>query len=130
MNNDVRDRLIIARETLEEAQILFDNQRYPATVERTYFTIEHAAAAMLLHEGMKVETHYGVKVKFGEIFAKTGRVERRFGTMVADAYDLRIDAEYVSAARSGISRGVAEEQLRTATDFLKMAEVFVRGQNS
>ncbi len=82
MNKDTRDLLMIARETLEEAQIMFENQRYPATVERTYFTIEHAAAAMLLHEGIKAETHYGVKVKFGEVFAKTGRVGRRFGTIL------------------------------------------------
>ena len=79
MNKDVRDLLTIARETLEEAHIMFEKQRYPATVERTYFTIEHAAAAMLLGEGIKTETHYGVKVKFGELFAKTGKVERRIG---------------------------------------------------
>jgi uncharacterized protein (UPF0332 family) len=57
MNKDVRDLLTIARETLEEAQIMFEKQRYPATVERTYFTIEHAAAAMLLGKGIKTETH-------------------------------------------------------------------------
>jgi hypothetical protein len=126
MNKEIWDLLKVARETLEDARVLFQNQRYPATVERTYFAIEHAASAMLLHEGLKVETHYGVKVKFGEVFAKIGKVEKRFGRILSRAYDLRFGAEYVPAKRAGISREVAEEQLRTASEFLEMAEGFLK----
>lgn len=127
MDKDAQDLLQVAHEALEEARILFEKQRYPGTVERTYFSILHAASSMLLHVGVKAERHYGVKVKFGEVFAKGGKVERRFGRMLSEAYDLRVDAEYVPAARSGISREVAEEQLRMASDFLEMAENFLKG---
>jgi uncharacterized protein (UPF0332 family) len=126
MNKDIQDLLTVARETLEDARALFEKQRYPGTVERTYFTILHAASAMLLHAGVKTGSHYGVKIKFAEAFVKGGTIERRFGRMLSDAYDLRLDAEYVPAARSGISREVAEEQLRMASDFLEMAENFLK----
>jgi uncharacterized protein (UPF0332 family) len=126
MTKEVHDLLQIAHETLEDARVLFDKHRYPGTAERTYFAILHAASAMLLHTGVRAETHYGVKIKFGEIIAKSGKVDRRFGKILSETYDLRLDAEYVPEARSGISREVAEEQLTKAAEFLGMAEDFIR----
>jgi len=126
MTKEVHDLLQIAHETLEDAKILFGNQRYPATVERTYFAVLHAASAMLLHMGVRAETHYGVKIKFGETIAKPGKVERRFGKILSETYDLRLDAEYVPEARSGITREIAEEQLTKAAEFLDMAMDFIK----
>jgi len=77
---------------------------------------------MLLHAGVRAESHYGVKMKFGEVFAKSGKVERRFGKILSETYDLRLDAEYIPEARGGITQAVAEEQLTKAMEFLRMAE--------
>ena len=87
----------------------------------------YAASAMLLDIGLKVESHYGVKVKFGEMFVKTEKVDRRCGETLAHAYDLRQDADYDLGTRAGITRQVAEGEYRKASDFLRMAEQFLKG---
>jgi uncharacterized protein (UPF0332 family) len=125
MSTDAYELLEIAGETLEDARALFEKGRYPGTVERTYFAILHAASAMLLHAGVAAGTHYGVKIKFAEVFVKSGKVEKRYGRMLSDAYDLRLDAEYTAEARRGITREDAQEQLDKASSFIEMATKFV-----
>ena len=70
MNEDIELYLQTARETLEDASILISQRRFPAAVSRAYHAMFYAASAMLLDIGLKVESHYGVKVKFGEMFVK------------------------------------------------------------
>jgi uncharacterized protein len=123
---DIQGLLQTARERLEDARILFEKQRYQGTAERAYFAIFHAASAMLLHVGISAKTHDGVKIKFGELFVRSGKVERRFGKILSKAYDLRVDTEYVRTAGIAITREVAEEQLQRASEFLDMAERYIR----
>jgi len=40
---------------------------------------------MLACRGVKVESHEGAKIKFGELFARTDEVPREFGRMLNDA---------------------------------------------
>ena len=127
MNEDIELYLQTARETLEDASILICQRRFPAAVSRAYHAMFYAASAMLLDIGLKVESHYGVKVKFGEMFVKAEKVDRRFGEMLAHAYDLRQDADYDLGTRAGITRQVAEREYRKASDFLRMAEQFLKG---
>ena len=127
MNEDIELYLQTARETLDDASILISQRRFPAAVSRAYYAMFYAASAMLLSVGLKVESHYGVKVKFGEMFVKAEKVDRRFGEMLAHAYDLRQDADYDLGTRAGITRQVAEREYRKASDFLRMAEQFLKG---
>jgi uncharacterized protein (UPF0332 family) len=50
--------------------------RYAGTVNRTYYVMFEAASAMLAGADVEVDTDHGVKIKFGEMFVKTGRVDR------------------------------------------------------
>jgi uncharacterized protein (UPF0332 family) len=127
MNEDIGLYLQTARETLEDASILISQRRFPAAVSRAYYAMFYAASAMLLSLGLKVESHYGMKVKFGEMLVKTEKVDRRFGEMLTQAYDLRQDADYVLGTRAGITRQVAEREYKKANDFLRMAEQFLKG---
>ena len=69
--------------------------------------------------------HYGVKIKFGELFVKTGRVDPKFGRDLSRALDLREDADYAIDSRAEVPKEVAEEQFRKASEFLEMAERFL-----
>jgi uncharacterized protein (UPF0332 family) len=100
--------------------------RYAGTVNRTYYVMFEAASAMLSAAGMELDTHYGVKIKFGELFVKTGRVEPSFGRYLSRALDLREDADYGLDSRAEVPREVAEEELQKASEFLEMAENFLK----
>jgi uncharacterized protein (UPF0332 family) len=125
MNANVRAHLRNAHERLEDAKGMLSLSRYAGTVNRTYYVMFEAASAMLSAVAIEVDTHYGVKIKFGELFVKTGRVDPKFGRDLARALDLREDADYAVDSRAEVPCEVAEEQLQKASEFLRMAEEFL-----
>jgi uncharacterized protein (UPF0332 family) len=86
-----------------------------------------AASAMLLTAGMELDTDYGVKIKFAELFVTTGKVDPKFGRYLSEGLELREDADYALDSRAAVPREVAEEQLGRASEFLAMAEDFLKG---
>ena len=74
---------------------------------------------------MELDTHYGVKIKFGELLVKTGRVEPKFGRYLSRALDLREDADCALDSRAEVPREVAEEELQKASEVLELAEDFL-----
>ena len=63
----------MTHEKLKDAEALFSLERYAGTVNRTYYVIFNAASAMLSSIGIECDTHCGVKIEFGELFAKAGK---------------------------------------------------------
>ena len=125
MNERVQAHLRKAQERLKDAEGMFSLDRYAGTVNRTYYAMFEAASAMLASHGLVFESHQGVISKFGELFAKTGRVDPRFGHNLKVAFGLREDADYAVDARAEIPRHTAEAELRKATEFVTMAEKFL-----
>ncbi|MGD1103441.1 MAG: HEPN domain-containing protein [Terriglobia bacterium] len=126
MNEHVQAYLRKAQERLKDAEGMFSLSRYAGTVNRTYYAMFEAAAAMLASLGLVFESHQGVISKFGELLAKTGRVEPRFGHNLKEAFGLREDADYALDARAEIPRHTAEAELRKAREFVTMAENFLK----
>ncbi|MGH9437721.1 MAG: HEPN domain-containing protein [Terriglobia bacterium] len=127
MKEKVALQLQTARENLIDAQVLLDGRRYPGVLNRAYYAVFYAATAMLLQAGLEFESHYGVKIKFGELFVKSGRVPVRFGKILTTAFDRREDADYTPEARSAITQSVAEQGFERASEFVTMAERFIEG---
>ena len=125
MNANVRAHLRDAHERLEDAKGMLSLSRYAGTVNRTYYVMFEAASAMLAAEDVEVDTHYGVKIKFGELFVKTGRVDPKFGRDLSRALALREDADYAIDSRAEVPKEVAQDQFRKASEFLEMAEKFL-----
>jgi len=126
MNANVRAHLRNAHERLEDAKGMLSLSRYAGTANRTYYVMFEAASALLSNLNMEFDTHYGVKIKFGELFVKNGRVDQKFGRYFSQAMELREDADYALDARAEVPRAVAEEQLRKASEFLEMAEAVLK----
>jgi hypothetical protein len=127
MNANVRAHMRNAHERLEDAKGMLSLSRYAGTVNRTYWVMFKAASAMLSAVNIECDTHHGVKIKFGELFVKTGKVDPKFGRYLSRALDLREDADYALDSRAEVPRHVAEDQLRKASEFLAMAENFLKG---
>ncbi len=108
MKDDVRAHLRKAHERLEEARILLEQGRCAGTVNRTYYAMYEAASSMLADSGIQVGSHEGAKIKFGELFVRTGRVQTRFGRDLSKALELRKDADYAIDAKSEIPSATRE----------------------
>jgi uncharacterized protein (UPF0332 family) len=128
MKQNVLAHLRKAQERLKDAEGMFSLDRYAGTVNRTYYAMFGAASAMLASLGLEFQSHQGVINKFGELLAKTGKVEPRFGHSLKGAFELREDADYALDARAEIPRHTAESELRKAREFVKMAEGFIGGE--
>jgi len=126
MNERVQAHLRKAQERLKDAEGMLSLGRYAGAVNRTYYVMFEAASAMLASLGLRFESHQGVISKFGELLAKTGRVEPRFGHDLKEAFGLREDADYALDARAEIPRHTAEAELQKAREFLTMAENFLK----
>jgi uncharacterized protein (UPF0332 family) len=127
MNANVPAHLRNAHERLKDAEGMLSLSRYAGTVNRAYYVMFDAASAMLSSVDVELDTHRGVKIKFGELFVKTGRVDPKFGRYLSRASELREDADYALDSRAEVPRDVAEEQLGKASEFLEMAENFLKG---
>ena len=65
-------RLKTAGETLAAAQLLFENEKYKDSINRSYYTIFHCMRAILALEGADYKKHSGVISHFRENYIKNG----------------------------------------------------------
>lgn len=81
--------------------------------------------ARLLRWGHRYEadTHHGVTTLFGLHLAKTGTVPPKLGRYLNNLNDDRESGDY--DVYSGIDRGVAEDAVREAREFLPEAERYL-----
>jgi uncharacterized protein (UPF0332 family) len=109
-----------AHSSLRAAKILSGEEIYDAAVSRAYYAMFYIAEAFLLGENLTFSKHSAVISKFGEYFARTGRVPVEFHRHIIQAQQSRIKADY--DATSQVSQTEANEQITHAETFLTFAQ--------
>ena len=87
-------RLERARETLEDAKLLAEKQRWNSAINRLYYAAYYAVIALLLKENVKSNTHNGAKTKFSEHFIKTGIYPTELGRIYSQLFTWRQKGDY------------------------------------
>jgi uncharacterized protein (UPF0332 family) len=105
-----------AAECLEDAQILFDNERPAAAVARSYYAMFHAATAILSAKGIKRSSHRGILSAFGEYLVKPGLLEQKMHQSLREAFELRQQTDYEPIVE--IDSRQAREALEHAIEFI------------
>jgi uncharacterized protein (UPF0332 family) len=82
-------RLARAKQHLKAARDLLDAHDLADSVSRSYYAIFQAARALLAREALESRKHSGVVSLFNRHFVKPGRVEKRLGTVLKDAWRQR-----------------------------------------
>ncbi|MCC5928176.1 MAG: HEPN domain-containing protein [Cyclobacteriaceae bacterium] len=90
----VNYRLERARETLQDATLLAEKERWNSAINRLYYSAYYAIIALLLNENHKSTTHSGVKIKFSEHFIKTGDFPAEFGKIYSQLFTWRQKGDY------------------------------------
>lgn len=109
-----------ARDSLRAARLLANERMYDFAVSRAYYTMFYIAEAFLLGENLSFSKHSAVISKFGEYFARTGRILPEFHRHLIQAEQSRVKADY--DATSNTTETEATEQIARAEEFITLAE--------
>ena len=90
----VKYRLARAWETLDDARILSENEKWNSTINRLYYSAYYAVMALLLTAGMKPGTHNGTKSNFSEHFIKKKIIPQEFGKIYSQLFTWRQKGDY------------------------------------
>ncbi|HUU16735.1 MAG TPA: HEPN domain-containing protein [Sedimentisphaerales bacterium] len=88
-------RLRRARETLADARILADADRWNPCVNRLYYACFYAVSALLVQEGLSSSKHTGLRSLFNRHFVKTNKVPKEKARIFNDLFERRQEGDYV-----------------------------------
>jgi len=120
---EIHSELKRAEKALMAAKILFDSTLFEDCISRSYYSILHAAKAVLLTHGIRVESHDAVKRLFGREMIKNGLIENEYANILREEQDERLLADYdVTYAPD---KELIEERLADAERFIHRMKQYV-----
>ncbi|MCC6459636.1 MAG: HEPN domain-containing protein [Saprospiraceae bacterium] len=87
-------RMQKAEEAFDAAELLAQNQKWNAAINRLYYATYYAVSALLAKTGIQTKTHTGIKTQFLLHFIKTGLIPVNLGKLYADLFDWRQKGDY------------------------------------
>lgn len=92
---DIQRYFDLAKDDLQAAS---DNLRlghFRVAISRAYYAMFYATTALLSSRGLWRSKHQGIIAAFGEHFIKPGLIEPEFGRMLNEAFQARLDSDYI-----------------------------------
>lgn len=93
-NDLINYRIARAKDTLDDASILAEREKWNSTINRLYYAAYYAVMALLLNSELKPTTHNGAKSKFSEYFIKSGKIEPKYGKIYSQLFTWRQKGDY------------------------------------
>lgn len=122
--NELDGLLAKAERSFAAAEILLRAGHADSAASRVYYGYFYVAEALLLSEGLRFSSHGQVVGRYGQRFAKTGVLDRRYGRLLARAFALRQLADY-GTAPDDVESGAVEELLAEGRSFLEAAREYI-----
>lgn len=88
-------RLEQAKENLEEAIVLFENNKYKGASNRAYYSIFHSVKAVLALEQIDFKKHSSVIAYFNKEYISKNIFPKELGKRVSEARFYREKSDYV-----------------------------------
>ena len=110
MKESIQNYLDHADDALDAANVLLANEHVLALANRAYYAVFYCVCALLLTESVTTKKHEGARVKFHELFVKTGKFEREVGAILERSLEARQSADY------DMDTHITEEQARKLLD--------------
>jgi uncharacterized protein (UPF0332 family) len=82
----VRYRIDNALNTLNEIQILIDNELWNTAVSRLYYACYYAVSALLISIGVETHSHSAVRTMLSMHYTKTGKLSISHSKFYADLF--------------------------------------------
>lgn len=87
-------RLFRAKDTLDDAKILAEKNKWNSAINRLYYASYYAVTALLLNADLKPSTHNGVKSNFTEHFIRTNLISKDYGKIYSQLFTWRQKGDY------------------------------------
>ena len=123
---EVQAELFRADRSLAAARSLLNDDFLEDALSRAYYSILHAARAVLLAEGVSVSSHRAVRRLFGHHLVKPGKLAVRLAKILAEEQDDRFLVDY--DAWFYAERERAEKRVSEAAEFLAAIKLFLRSE--
>lgn len=114
-----------AREELDTAVFLFDNEKLRAANNRAYYAIYYCLTAVLCLEPIAFKKHKDTIGYFNKNYVHTGLFPGEIGKRIAKAAKVRHASDYDEFYIAG--REEAEGQIQTARLLIDLADKFIFG---
>ena len=111
-----------ARSDLARAEKTFKDEDYKWTTVQLYYSMFHAARALLYSKNLREHSHFCLIQAMKELFVTKGAFPVVFIEALTEAKNLREDADYYNRW----SREACEKLLKKSVEFLKIAEKLVK----
>lgn len=124
MNEDVKDLLLQAGDSLSAARLLLQNGYPGYAASRAYYAMFYVAEAFLKTKELAFSKHSAVIAAFGREFANTGMVPIEFHGFLIKAQEMRHKGDY---GRGGdlVDADTAAVQIEHAQRFLEVAQQLI-----
>jgi len=90
----VNYRIKSSLNTYDAAKILADNGFWNSAVNRLYYSVFYAVNALLVQNEIYANSHSGMRTQFSLHFIKTGKLDKKYGALLAELYDWRQKGDY------------------------------------
>ncbi len=117
-----------ARRSVTSARRLLEGGDADFAVSRAYYAMFYAAEAALLSRGLSFSKHARVLAEFNRQFATTGEIPAHHATMLHEAFEQRLIADYSHEAAYPAAR--ARRLLESAQAFVSDVEAYLRRAGS
>lgn len=110
-----------AKYDLDKAEKAFEDKDNKWAIVKAYYSMFHAARAILFSIGLREKKHFAVGVVLGDL-AKKGKLEQKYVDDFEAAMDTREDADYrrtYSKERANFALLIAEEFLNRMRELAK-----------
>lgn len=87
-------RIARSKASLEEAKILSQRNYWNTVANRLYYSCFYIASAYLVIREMEASTHNGIKIGFNKWLIRQGELDKRYGELYNNLFNLRQDADY------------------------------------
>ena len=99
LSNEERNILVAlelkkARETYAEIEVLVGANRLNGAANRMYYAVFNAVCALLINDGIQVNTHRGSHALFSQHYIKTGILPREYGQLYNQLQTMREESDY------------------------------------
>lgn len=117
-------RLERARETLQDAHLLFDQGGSPGSIiNRAYYAMFYSVLALLITIGKGPSKHSGAISLFDQYFVKSGQLSKSMSKALHKAFDLRQIGDYRELLE--LDQEQAGEVLHSADRFVEAVEALL-----
>lgn len=117
-------RIEKAKETLGAAKLNFESGFYLDSVNRSYYSIFHAARALLALEDKDFKKHSAVISHFQRYYIKTKIFNVRFSEIIFNAFEIRNESDYEDFYV--LPKESVEEQIKNAAQFIAEIEKYIK----